>query len=216
MANVETPQLQELSIAQLREYAKHLRVPLERTATKEEIIKVIDNKLNGRVMPQLATAGTKVPPGYARIKLQEDPTPGHQNLPIYINANGYEATIPRGVEVIVPMRVVRVLNDAVTKKKNQVVTEDNDTGRFSTRETVVEAQSFPFQLLESTPGPEVRTAHELNKLKIQRPREAYKRLFGRWPRAGDLTRAIEKGLIKLDSGDELDRAESDMLENSSK
>lgn len=215
MSVVETPNLKELTIAQLREYAKHLRLPLERTATKEDILKQIEAKLNGRVVPQLASEGSKIPPGYAKIKIFEDPTPGSQNIPVYLNSNGYEATIPRGVDVIVPMRVVRTLNDAIVNRRKQTMGPDAN-GREMFRETTVPTPSYPFQVIDFTPGPEVRTAHEQNKLKLQRPREKYKAMFGRWPRPGDLTRAIEKGLIKMDADDALPKAEAEMLEAASK
>lgn len=211
MSTVETPNLKDLSIAQLREYAKHLRLPLERTATKEDILKIIENKLNGRVVPTLASQNNVVPPGYAKIRVLEDPTPGSANIPVYINNNGYEATLPRGVDIVVPMRVVRGLNDAAVNRKKQTIAPDAQ-GREAFRETVVRTPSYPFQVIEVNPGPEVRTAHEQNKLKLQRPREKYRDLFGRWPRGGDLTRAIEKGLIKLGDDDSLPKAESEMLE----
>jgi len=212
MSTVETPNLKELTIAQLREYAKHLRLPLERTATKEDILKSIEAKLNGRTVPTLSSHVDKVPPGYAKIRILEDPTPGAANIPIYININGYEATLPRGVDIVVPMRVVRGLNDAAVNRKKQTIAPDAQ-GREVFREVVVRTPSFPFQVIEMTPGPEVRTAHEQNKLKIQRPREKYRAMFGRWPKHGDLTRAIEKGLIKLDAEDSVPQAEQQMLDN---
>lgn len=211
MSTVQTADLKELTIAQLREYAKHLRLPLERTATKEEILKIIEAKLNGRSVPMLASQNNVVPPGYAKIRVLEDPTPGAANIPVYVNFNGYEATLPRGVDIVVPMRVVRGLNDAAVNRKKQTIAPDAN-GREAFRETVVRAPSYPFQVIEVTPGPEVLTAHEQNKLKMQRPREKYRQMFGRWPRSGDLTRAIEKGLIKLDNEDSLPQAESDVLE----
>lgn len=211
MSTVQNADLKELTIAQLREYAKHLRVPLERTATKEDILKIIEAKISGRSVPLLASQNNTVPPGYAKIRVLEDPTPGAANIPVYVNFNGYEATLPRGVDIIVPMRVVRGLNDAVVNKKKQTIAPDAN-GREAFRETVVRTPSYPFQILEVTPGPEVLTSHEQNKLKMQRPREKYRQMFGRWPKAGDLTRAIEKGLIKLDADDSLPQAESAMLE----
>lgn len=211
MSTVQNTDLKELTIAQLREYAKHLRVPLERTATKEEILKIIEAKINGRSVPMLASQNNVVPPGYAKIRVLEDPTPGAANIPVYVNFNGYEATLPRGVDIIVPMRVVRGLNDAVVNKKKQVIAPDAN-GREAFRETVVRTPSYPFQILEVNPGPEVLTPHEQNKLKMQRPREKYRQMFGRWPKAGDLTRAIEKGLIKLEADDSLPQDESAMLE----
>ena len=208
--SIETPNFSEMEIAKLREYASHLRVPLAKTATKPEIIKAIEAKLNGRVIPSIADSETKLKPGYARIRLLEDPTPGAGNMPVYLNANGYVCTIPRGVEVVVPMRVVRTLNDAtVLKRKQAIVTDAN--GREQFKETTVQAPSYPFQILDMAPGPEILTAHEKNKKKIQGPRIQYRDKFGHWPKPGDLRRAIENGLVKLHEDDALDSHESELL-----
>lgn len=207
-----TPNFRDMQIGKLREYAAHLRVPLQKTATKEEIVEAIERKLNGRVMPQLANSSDAPPPGYAKIRVLEDPTPDSANIPVYINANGYVATLPRGVDIIVPMRVVRTLNDATVRRRKQSIVVDPATGRESFKETTVVAPSYPFQILEMTPGPEVLTAHEMNKQKTQGPRKRYQQMFGRYPKPGELHRAIEKGLISLNDSDEVE-APAEMLEN---
>jgi hypothetical protein len=208
--SIDTPNFEEMDIGQLRAYASHLRLPLAKTAKKVEIIDALKRKLDGRVIPEMVTATSQVKPGYAKIRLLEDPTPGAGNMPVYVNANGYVATIPRGVEVIVPMRVVRTLNDATVLKRKQAIVADAN-GRESFKETTVQAPSYPFQILEMVPGPEVLTAHEKNKQKIQGPRMQYRDKFGHWPRPGDLRRAIEKGLVKLHEEDALDAYESEAL-----
>lgn len=200
---IETPNFSDMSIGQLRQYASHLRIALAKTATKPDIIEAIENKLNGRVVPEFAHEGSQVKPGYAKIRLLEDPMPGASNLPAYINANGYVATIPRGVDVIVPMRVVRTLNYATVNKRKQTLVVDPQTGRETFRESTVTVPSYPFQVIEMTPGPEVLTAHERSKQRSQRLRKAYRAMFKRWPGRQDLTRAIEQGLIKLEAEDVL-------------
>lgn len=204
MSEIQNIDLRSMEIGKLRQYASHLRVALAKTATKEDIVAAIERKLNGRIVPEIADSNTAPPPGYAKIRVLEDPTPGSSNIPIYINANGYVATIPRGVDVIVPMRVVRTLNDATVRKRKQSIVVDPATGRETFKETTVTTPSYPFQIVEMTPGPEVLTAHELNKKKTQGPRKRYREMFGHYPRPGDLRRAIEQGLIKLNDEDTLD------------
>ncbi len=200
---IETPNFNEMEIGKLRQYASHVRVPLPKTATKADIIKAIEAKLNGKVIPELAGSGSQVRPGYAKIRLLEDSTPGASNIPVYINANGYEATLPRGVDIIVPMRVVRLLNDAVVKRRKQTLTPDA-SGREIFKESTVLAPSYPFQVLEMVPGPEVMTALEQQKARMVKPRKAYRKLFGRWPQnSAQLHKAIEQGLIKLGEDDEV-------------
>ena len=126
---ISTPNFSDMDIGKLRQYASHLRVPLAKTATKNDIIEAIERKLNGRVMPEIAGANDSPPPGYAKIRVLEDPTPGAANIPVYLNANGYVATLPRGVDIIVPQRVVRTLNDAVVRRRKQSIAVDPQTGR---------------------------------------------------------------------------------------
>lgn len=215
MSELNTPNFQDMDIAKLREYAKHLRLAAAKTWTKADFIKAIDAKLNGRNVPELANAFTSVPPGYAKITVHEDASPGASNIPVYLNANGYVCTIPRGVEVIVPMRVVRTLQDATVNKRKQSIVMDQH-GREVFKETTVKSPSYPFTVHEMVPGPEVLTAHEKGKVRQARLRKQYKQLFMRWPAQGDLARAIEKGLITLSDDDtlpEAERVELDKLQN---
>lgn len=200
-----TPDFESMDIGKLRQYASHLRVAVPKTATKVDIIEAISAKLQNRSTAQLAIADGAVPPGYAKIRVLGNPMPGASNYPIYVNANGYECTIPRDVDVIVPMRIVRTLNDAVVKKKKQSISTDaSGRERFQTTENYV--PSYPFQVLEMNPGPEVLTTLEQRKLKTIGPRRKYRDLFGRWPRPRDLIRAIEQNLITLGDDEELDAA----------
>lgn len=211
MSTIETPNFKEMSIGTLRQYAAHLKVAIAKTATKEDIIDVIERKLRGRVMPEIATESTQVKPGYAKIRINEDPTPGAANNPVYVNANGYVCTIPRGVDVVVPMRVIRTLNDAVARRKTQLESVPgkpiNEVERF--------IQSYPFQILEMTPGPEPLTKLEEQKLKTIGPRRRYRDLFGRWPTPRDLVRAIEQRLIKMDEGEELSESTQKVIDTKS-
>ena len=211
MNDIVRPDFDNMSIGHLREYASHMHIPLAKTAKKEEIKAAIVQKLAGRAGTVLAAQVSSVPPGHAKIMIHEDPSPGSQQVPVFLNCNGYMCTIPRGKEVIVPMRVVRTLQDAKVKKLVQQDATDN-WGRPISQTTTVVVPSYPFQLLEVTPGPEPLTAHEKLKQKSNGPRQRYAELFGHWPRPADLRRAIEKGLIKLHEDEIVNLAPEQMLE----
>lgn len=198
----ETINFNEMTIQQLRQYASHLRVPLDKKANKEQIIEALDSKLRNKTVAKLAEHTSSVPPGYAKIRINEDIMPGAYNYPVYVNANGYVCTIPRGVDVIVPNRVVRTLNDAMVRKRKQNTVVGAD-GREKFVDTTIDTLSYSFQVLEIVPGPEVRTALEERKLKTIGPRRRYRDKFGRWPRPKDLQRAIEQGLVSLNDDEEL-------------
>jgi len=212
MNDIVSVDFDSMKISELREYAAHMRIPLAKTATKEEIKEAIKRKLAGRAAPVLAKQGDKVPPGHAKIIINEDPNPGSMQVPIYLNANGYVCTIPRGKEVIVPMRVVRVLQDAKVNRLVQKEVQDQ-YGRMVFQNTTVTVPSYPFQILEVNPGPEPLTILEKQKLRSNGPRKRYAELFGRYPRPAELRRALEKGLIKLHDDETVEVPSPDMLED---
>lgn len=209
MSAIEAPNFQEMSIAKLREYAAHMRVALPKTATKDDIVSALNNKINGRNVVMLAEKGSTCPPGHARITVHENATPGSSNMPVFVFGNGYTATIPRGIEVIVPRKVVRILGDSKVRKRKQIVDPNSSDGR--PKEQIVIAPQYPFTVHEQTPGPEPLTALEQSKKKTQMARKKYRAIFQRWPRPGELTRAIEKGLIDLSPDDELPAHEAMIL-----
>jgi hypothetical protein len=201
-----TPDFTKMTLPKLREYAALQRLPVDKTTTREELIEAIHRKLAGRVMPQLADKETDLRPGYARIRIEEDPSPTAKQIPVYINDNGYECTIPRGVEVIVPQRVVRNLQNATAKRLRQV---EQDNGPPITKE--VRVPSYPFQVIESKPGPEVLTKREMQARKKFAPRLRYWQQFGKWPKPRELAYAIQQGFLNLESGEELDRSTQELV-----
>lgn len=210
MSQIETPNFREMDIGKLRQYASHMRLPLAKTAKKDEIIEAIERKLSGRVIPEFTEEGSTLKPGYARIKLLSDPMPGASNLPVYLNCNGYQCMLPRDVVVTVPMRVVRTLNDAQVKRQKQSLVSDKD-GREVFKETTVVVPSYPFQILEMKEGPEPLTALEISRQRTAGPKRRYKQIFGRWPRPRELTRAIEQKLISLNDDEQLDAGTEKLL-----
>lgn len=209
---MELPNFKDMDRSKLMQYATHLRLSYPNTATKADLLEMIDRKLQGRATPTLADETSQVPPGHAKIKLLEDPMPGASNFPVYVNANGAEFTIPRGKEVIVPMRVVRTLNDASVKRRKQSSNIDAQ-GREFTQDVETTVPSYPFQILEMTPGPEPMTTLEKAKARSIGPRRRYQQLFGYWPKPGQLQNAIEKGLLSISENEELPQAEVRLAAN---
>lgn len=207
---IETPNFHTMDIAKLRQYASHMRLPLAKTAKKDEIIEAIEKKLSGRIIPEFADESTELKPGYARIVVLSDPMPHASNFPVFLNANGYMCLIPRDKEVVVPNRVVRVLRDAKVKRFKQQLVQDNQ-GRETFKNTEVVSPSYPFQILEMKEGPEVLTSLEISKQRTAGPKRRYKQIFGRWPRPKELTRAIEQRLISLNDDEALDPVTESML-----
>jgi hypothetical protein len=207
---IESINLNEMDIGKLRQYASHLHLAVPKTATKKDIIDLINQKVQGRAIPVLADKDTELKPGYSKIRVLSDPMPGASNLPVFLNANGYTCMIPRDKDVIVPNRVVRVLNDATVMRRKQTLVADAN-GRETFKETTVQVPSYPFMVLESKDGPEVHTNLELSKQKTMGPKRRYREMFGHWPRPRELTRAIEQGLIKLDVNETLPAASEKLL-----
>ena len=212
MSDIATPKFDEMNIATLREYAAHMQIPLAKTAKKEEIVEAIKRKLAGKSAAFVATKGDRVPPGHAKIIINEDTNPTGQNIPVLVYANGYKCTIPRGKEVIVPMRVVRTLQDSKTKRPVQKSVRDAH-GRETFVSTTVVTPSYPFQIIEMTPGEEPLTNTEKAKRLTEGPRQRYKKQVGRYPRPADLRRALEKGLIKLHDDEIIPADVSAMIED---
>lgn len=202
---IAMPDFDTMPIGKLREYASHMQIPLAKTAKKDQIAEAIKKKLAGRQSVLLASKGDKTPPGHSKIIIAEQDQEGSQNLPVPVFVNGYQCFIPRGKEVIVPSRVVDVLNQAVVNRVRQTEVTD-DYGRTFTKNTTVRVQQYPFQVLDRTEGEIALTALEISKRKTRGPRQRYRAMFQRWPTRQELNRAIEKGLIQLDEEEKLSEA----------
>lgn len=203
---IERPDFEDMDIGKLRQYASFMKLSLPKTATKQDIIEAISNKQKGRATAVLSDNGSRVPPGHAKIRILEDSRPGAKNYPVYFQVNGYECTVPRGKEVVVPMRIVRALQDATVDKLVQSE-EVDERGRSYFKNEYIKSPSYPYQVLEMTPGPEPLTNFERSKQKTVGPKRRFKHKFGYYPKPGQLHRAIEKGLIDLEEGEELEAAE---------
>lgn len=186
--------LEALSLEKLRKYCSFYRIPISNTAEKAEVIEAIKGKMKGRDLAQVAEVSDAPLPGWTRIELNRDPVPGASNRPVYVAINGYRITIPRGVPVDVPHKIVQVLADA----KDWKLVEDLDAPLNSPKRYVRQPHlSYPFQVLAMTPGPDPRPGYEKSKQAHYGPRKEFHELFGRWPKKQELLDAQKEGFIKL-------------------
>lgn len=196
-AKIDRPNFEAMELDQLREYAALLRLSVPDNATKASLVKAINGKLESKASVRLNKDVQTLPDGYARLTIIEDPMPGASNSPVYVNANGYQCTIPRGVSVVVPKSVLEVLTNAKVKRIKNTTVDGRD------KNVEFDAPSYPFIVHEVAPGDPPLTTLEKSKLRAHGPRRRFKQKFGYYPRHGQLNKAIEKGLITLDEGEEL-------------
>lgn len=189
-----SPDFELMPLEVLRKYCGLYRIPIANTADKAEIIEAIKSKSKTREMATVAETDNRPAPGWARIELHRDPTPGSSNRPLYVSINGYRVTIPRGVQVDVPEKIVGVLNDAKEWKLVENQDEPLNSPRRYQRQPML---SYPFQLIDRTPGPDPRPGYEKSKASHYGPRAEFHERFGRWPTRAELLEAQKEGFIKL-------------------
>lgn len=183
-------QVEALDMAALRRATKMLGIKAETKWTKLDFIKAIKDKDAGTPVSAaeaLLNAGPK--PGFARILIHRDPTPGHKNTPIHIGVNGMLLQAPRGIELDVPIPFVEVLKNSVSAAPQLV--EQGDAKNPSGTYKDVEHMSYPFQVLAITPGKDFRNPQDNRSAQYAR-REAFEKKFGRWPTAGELSKWLDK------------------------
>lgn len=202
-------ELEDMTIAKLRQFASLQRVAYNKDATKADLIAAIKYRGRGQTLAKIATDGAP-PPGFCKIRLMKDGGPKSRNLPVYIHINGRTATLPRGYPCLVPFKVVELLRNATHPQ----LIEDaslpfNDPKRIS----IENSPSYPFELLDSTPGPDPWPGNEVGKAASYGPRLKFWKLFGRWPKRGEVHDAIKQGFIKMESGDNVSRSELEANKN---
>lgn len=174
----------DLDMASLRKVTKLLGISAQRDWSKEDFIAAIKAKQENVNAPSLVFDNSLAPkPGYARIIIHRDNSPGHKNPPIHAGINGRIFSIPRGVEVDIPEPLVGVLSNARSLVLRQ--TDDNE-GRTTYKDSMT--QSYPFQVLAVTPG-KFENNVDGRAANFER-RKAFNTKFGRWPTKGELEEAM--------------------------
>lgn len=174
----------ELDMANLRKVAKVLGISAQRDWSKEDFVRAIKVKqTSSETAVGLVFDNSLAPkPGYSRIILHRDMTPGHKNSPVPAGINGRIFMLPRGVEIDIPTPLVEVLANART-------TIMDETGKESV------TQSYPFQILAATPG-KFHNQFDGRAPGYER-RYAFFQKFGRWPTDGELKEAMRQRIAQV-------------------
>lgn len=186
--------VEALDISQLRKAAKLLNIGAHRDWGKEDYIAAIQAKQSQKTAAAIVFDNNTGPrPGHARIVLHRDPTPGHANSPVQVGVNGRLLSIPRGVEVDIPLPFVEALNNArsTITRQQQGVSRDNPGGLYKDEEIV----SYPFQVVSITPGGDFNNPNDSRSVEARR-RQAFADKFGRYPTSGELNEYLSAQIRK--------------------
>lgn len=183
MSNEQLDAIESLDIGQLRRAAKLLNIAAEKTWGKADFVDAIRTAQSQEQLINAVFDQSKGPkPGFARVLIHRDPTPGHSNGPVHLGLNGRIIAVPRGGEFDIPLPFVEVLKNAVTTvtRQTEQASRDNPTGLF-----LEEPQtSYPFQVIAATPGP-FQNGHDQRAAKYVK-RKAFYDANGAWPTDGEL------------------------------
>ncbi len=188
----ETPtDLNEMNIAQLRQQASKLRVPITRTMGADHIRNAIKLATEGPVKRLGGTNDRDRPePGWARIQIDLERDPRASNADVYIQVNGFAGLVKRGVPADVPIKFV----DALESAKMEVMREDqtkadNDPERYKF-ELVY---SYPFRILDRVEGPDPKPVLESIAARRNAPRRRFWKENGYWPKPAELKEWLSNG-----------------------
>lgn len=179
----ESEAIAALSIGALRNAAKLLGVQAKRDWEKTDFIAAIQEKQREDSVTKLVFDDDSQPkPGFARLVIHRDPTPGHRNGPIPIGFNGQIYQVPRGVKVDVPKEFIGVLSDArsVETREAAAPSKQNPGGVYKEEEQT----SYPFQVHAVTPG-QWKNPQDTRAASYA-IRKEFMKMHGAWPTEGEL------------------------------
>lgn len=181
-----------LDIQSLRKAAKLLGISASREWSKEDFVVAIQAKQEESIQQLVFDSSTAPRPGFARILVHRDPSPGHKNTPIHAGINGWIFQIPRGHEVDVPIPLVEVLKNArsIQVRQREAANPQNPSGTYTDEEQT----NYPFQVLQITPG-EFKNVNDGRGPNYER-RVAFYKKFERWPTDGELKEAMKQKIAK--------------------
>lgn len=184
--------LETLELSDLKSAAKFFNIKAQRDWKAEDYIKaIVDARAEARVvlgeqhLPKVSgnTVDGAPKPGYARIIIHRDPTPGHANSPVQLGLNGHFFHVPRGVECDIPLPYIGVLKDAtqVVVRQKKEPSASNPTGEIV--EELI--PSYPFQVLSMTPGGKFKSNID-QRSNVATRKQLFVKAHGRWPTKGEL------------------------------
>lgn len=171
----------DLNMADLRKYAKFAGITSQRDWTKEDYVNAIKAKLSSSNVSLVVDNGLDLKPGFARILIHRDPTPGHSNRAVHIALNGHYFAIPRGVEVEIPKIFLSCLSDAITTytEQDSEPSRENPGGTFRENKRL----SYPYQVIAVDPR---EYEFEDPRARSYAERKSFFDQYGAWPTDGEL------------------------------
>lgn len=185
--------LESLDIASLRKYVKLMRITAQRDWQREDYVEAIKAKQTAQNVSLVFDSENRPAPGYARVLIHRDPSPGAKNSPIQLGVNGRFVHVPRGHEVDVPIPFVEVLKNSVGERPELVEesTSTNPAGTYRWEKVT----SYPFQVIAITPGGKFVSDLDNRAINYARKKEFHDK-FGRFPTEGELKEAMRANIIK--------------------
>lgn len=182
--------LELMDIADLRRLAATHKIESQKTWTKEDYIRAIQNRHKRNAVARVVyDENDPIPPGYCRIRLPL--TPSGSDVPLDVMINNFKTSIPRNVLVDIPKEA----RDSIRSSKETVSREEfNSKGEKYVK--VSEVPAYPFQEFGSTPG-ESGAIKPNTDPREQRLREKYHSTYGKWPRRqSDEWKSFKNGFLE--------------------
>jgi hypothetical protein len=162
--------LEALSIGDLRKKAvNNFGLKLTREYSKEDIVNLIIKVSQGTNFAQESSGELK--PGWARIKIHKDRN-STQDM-VFFNCNGYQALIPLGIEVDVPIKVLEILDHAEEMR----ITKLDDYGNPQWGMEI----SYPYTLLGKLDGPDPKPGYEVMRERKIAGKKKFFQKYGQYP-----------------------------------
>lgn len=187
--------LNSMDIGELRKTAAAYNITAQRTWKTEDYIRAIDGKRKTSAIVEVAEEGSAIPPGHARIKILATDENRH---PVIANVNNYPVSVPRDVEVNIPLEVLEVLNNASRPRSKKVKDLDAPGG---TRWELYEQPTHHIQVFGMTPGVakykngKRKIVPSMNEEKY-RLREKFKEVYGKWPSRAEFGKWKEQHMVE--------------------
>lgn len=188
-------ELRNMELGELRAYAKQYHnMSVGARSSAENIIAEIIARTESIGATFVDKGDDDAPKsGWARIILQPDASPGGDK-PLFCSVNTYTARIPRGVEVDVPIKVLKMLQTCV----RHVIKEDETKGFDDPGRRVTTKQArHNIQVVQISKGEDPRGSWEKQRERKLAPYRKFYEEMGFYPNARQLKEHIQSGQFKL-------------------
>lgn len=184
-------ELKNLPIKELRKRAITLYgIPVTKEMDETDIINAVRvRSFKGDFAVE--AKGDMPKPGWARIVVSK--VAGQSNRPLIFCVNGYRCSVPRGLEVDVPIKVYRAMRNC---RRSEPIVDETEALNSPRRVKWEWTDTYPVTLLAITDGPDPRKNHERVKEAKIRPFQSFYKQFGFWGTPTEVRAAIVNG--KLD------------------